>query len=108
MAYILEYDVDFPLVKSPQTHSCWLIKVHSALSMCGLTAVLSTKLAAEGISCNIVAGTLIKSQLISEWLFDVLKFSKKQSKRRIGKTINGNIWKIVKYMINTENGVEVW
>ena len=25
--------------------------------MCGLTAVLSTKLAAEGISCNIVAGT---------------------------------------------------
>ena len=27
--------------------------------MCGLTAVLSTKLAAEGISCNIVAGTYI-------------------------------------------------
>ena len=25
--------------------------------MCGLTAVLSTKLAAEGISCNVVAGT---------------------------------------------------
>ena len=25
--------------------------------MCGLTATLATKLAAEGISCNIVAGT---------------------------------------------------
>eukprot|EP00747_Dinoflagellata_sp_TGD_P166294 gnl/TRDRNA2_/TRDRNA2_188874_c0_seq1.p1 gnl/TRDRNA2_/TRDRNA2_188874_c0~~gnl/TRDRNA2_/TRDRNA2_188874_c0_seq1.p1 ORF type:complete len:147 (+),score=31.64 gnl/TRDRNA2_/TRDRNA2_188874_c0_seq1:73-513(+) len=32
------------------------LTVHSALSMCGLTASISRKLADEGISCNVVAG----------------------------------------------------
>ena len=32
--------------------------------MCGLTSVLSTKLAAEGISCNIVAGEAMKLSLL--------------------------------------------
>eukprot|EP00929_Paragymnodinium_shiwhaense_P096046 TRINITY_DN57489_c0_g1_i1.p1 TRINITY_DN57489_c0_g1~~TRINITY_DN57489_c0_g1_i1.p1 ORF type:complete len:140 (+),score=33.21 TRINITY_DN57489_c0_g1_i1:110-529(+) len=34
------------------------LTVHSALSMCGLTAAISQRLAAEKISCNVVAACL--------------------------------------------------